>query len=132
MDSLMVHRVEAIVGMIEVLLEKVELDEYDEFAERSSLGYTLLTGLTDIVDIARLGREERLAQIVEEAIEKQQWEAHEMPRFGRKNWKAAPDQRGGWFVCVIEELPELLEKIKAYLDGVADAAWEELKAPGRS
>lgn len=132
MDSLMVHRVEAIVGMIEELVEKVDLDEYDEFAERSSLGYTLLTGLTDIVEIARMGREERLAQIVEEGMERQQWEAHEMPRFGRKNWKAAPDQRGGWFVCVVEDLQELMESIKKYLDEGAEAAWEELKAPGRS
>ena len=116
MDSLMVHRVEAIVGMIEALIENVDLDEYDEFAERSSLGYTVMTGLGDIVDLANMSNERELAAVAEEGLEKQEWEPHEMPRFGRKNWRAAPDQRGGWYVCSIEDLSETLEAIRAMID----------------
>lgn len=116
MDSLMVHRVEAIVGMIEALIENVDLDEYDEFSERSSLGYTVMTGLSDIVDLAKMANERPLWELVEHGLEKQEWEPHELPRFGRKNWRAAPDQRGGWYVCSFEDLSQTLEDVKAYFD----------------
>ena len=76
MDGLLVHQVEAIVGMIEALTENVDLDEYDEFSERSSLGFTVMTGLSDMVDLCRMRKETPLADLIEHGMEHQEWEAH--------------------------------------------------------
>lgn len=121
MKQLVIDQVEAILGNIESLKEHCDLDELDEFSERSSLGFTLMTGITDMVDLVRIGGEGPLADLIEHIMDHQEWESHEINRFGRKNWKAAPDQRGGWYVVDFEKLDELIVEVRGYIDQEAKA-----------
>jgi hypothetical protein len=119
MDSARLHQLENTLATLEDLVMVFgDDDEYHEFQVRSSVGYEILGGLNDIEELARICGLTEVAKICEEEMSKQQWEAHEMNRFGRKNWKAAPDARGGWYVCAIEDVEILIEKIKEKLDAV--------------